>query len=93
MASTIEGIAQTARENLDAAYAADPTGDIEAMKAAVIEELVPSSDDEASWLELATQTPDELIIVNTAVYGEMYTNGLAIVQAALDDEGNILQGE
>lgn len=92
MAATIDSLAASARSALDSAYAENPEGDIETMKSAILAATIPESDDKASWLELASLTPDELIIENTDVYAEIYANGAAIVQAALDDEGNILQG-
>lgn len=91
MAATIDNLAEGARADLDAAFALDPNLDFEAAKASILAARAPSSDDKASWLELASLTPDELIIENTDVYGEIYDNGVAIIQAALDDEANILQ--
>lgn len=91
MAGSIHSIADSARAALDTAYANDPEGDIQAMKASILAEMIPDGTDKADWLQLAVVTPDDLIIENTDVYSEIYANGAAIVQAALDDEENILK--
>lgn len=91
MASTLNSIIGDAVSDLDAAYALDPEGDVEAMKATIIAARLPSSEDKTEWLRLAEFQPDELIIENTAVYAEIYANALAMMQSALDDEEEILE--
>lgn len=93
MAATIDSIATSARADLDTAYEENNELDFEAVKASIISSRAPDSENKDDLLELASLTPDELIIENTDVYAEIEANCVAIIQAALDDEQSILQGE
>lgn len=90
MAQSIQNLADGARAALDTAYANNPEGDIEQMKSDALNEYLLPDSDTYGWLALASVDPSELIIDNTNVYEEMFTRGQAIIQAALDDEANIL---
>lgn len=86
----IYSYAQTAKSNLDAAFALTPERDMAEMKEEALAAAIPSSTDKETWLQLASLSPDELITVSTGVYAEIYGNGEAIINAALDEEANIL---
>lgn len=90
MSASIDNLAQAAVAALDNKFALTPERDMEEMKAEALAESVPSPEDPSDWLVLASITPGELIIENTQVYAEIYANGCAIVQAALDAEADIL---
>lgn len=90
MSQTIDSLAAEARTILDEAYGLTPERNMEEMKAEALAAVLLSSEDKEGWLNLAAQTPDQLISQNTQVYAEIYSNGSAIISAALDDEANIL---
>ena len=95
MATTIDEIAASAVAALDSAYAANPNGDINQMVSDILAAAeandIPAADDEAGCLTLASLTPDELIVTNTAVYQEINSNAISIVQNALNAEAANLQ--
>lgn len=93
MASTLSNLISDAIADLDAAYALNPEGDLEAMKAAALSARLPSSEDKTEWLRLAEFQPDDLIVENVAVYGEIYSKASTMMQDALDAEGEILENQ
>lgn len=91
MASTIHSIAGSAASTLESLHTATPERDMEEMKAEALAAHIPSGTDKAEWLRLAGETPDDLVVSNTQVYGEIYSNGEAIIQAALNSKAEELE--
>lgn len=89
MAIGLESAATTAVSNLDAAYAANPSGDINQMKADALSLFQDSfTDSNMDLLDLAANSDDPTIMVpDASVFVSMATNASAYVQAALDAEG------
>lgn len=94
MAIGLESATTTAISMLDAAYAANPTGDVSAMETTVLNwvvgEFMSSNSD---VLALAADSDDPTIMVtDSTVFTTMVSNATAYLQAALDAEAATLTG-
>lgn len=91
MATNIHGLAEGAASMLETLHTATPERDMEEMKTEAKALYLPSNMDKQEWLRLAGETPDDLVISNTQVYGEIYSNGEAIIDAALNSKAEELE--
>lgn len=93
MAIGLESAGMTAISNLDAAYAANPNGDINQMKADALATFQGLLDDNSNILDLAANSGDPTIMVSDpSVFVTMVNNANAYIQSVLDAEGDILTG-
>lgn len=87
MAQTADGFAQEARDMLTTSFNADSKADKNKMVSDILVQLTPS--DSASILQLASLNPDEL--VDSTVISAISKNVNNVIQAALQDQLNVLQ--
>lgn len=93
MAIGIESAAESAVMALDAAYAANPDGDINQMKADALSTFQGLLDDNSNILDLAANSSDPTIMIDDpSVFVTAVNNANAYIQAALDAEGTVLTG-
>lgn len=91
MATNIHGIAEAAANTLESLHTATPERDMEEMKAEAKAAHIAPNTDKQEWLRLAGETPDDLVVENTQVYAEIYSNGEAIIDAALNSKAEELE--